>query len=216
MSEIKQDQRFQDVLESIKRAFGYVGGAGSIPSEDPPTNSTVSPLQEIIAHRFQLQEGRSNDEGIEGESPSVVNVRQGVDFVIGGRVAFEMGRARLLEGAQVELAGFAACVIGMNTKIRVRGHATPKPPELYAPYASLDDLSYARALAVKTFLVEQGIRPERITVEACGVSEPLRVQAYDEESRGMNRRVGIIVTENLIEDYQGSPSDNNVGTISVQ
>ena len=30
MSEIKQDQKFQDVRESIKRAFGYQGGVGFV------------------------------------------------------------------------------------------------------------------------------------------------------------------------------------------
>ncbi|MBN1436461.1 MAG: OmpA family protein [Sedimentisphaerales bacterium] len=215
LSEIKQDERFQEAMESIKRAFGYMGGAGAVPSQDMPTNSMVSSLEEIVSRRFQLQEGQSSDEGIEGESSSVVNIRQGPDFVIGGRIAFEMGRARLLEGAQEELRSFAARVIGMNTKIRVRGHAMMKPEELYAPYASLDDLSYARAVAVKAFLVSLGIREERITLEACGAGELLRTQAYDEESRAMNRRVEIIVTENLIEDYQGGPPENSTGTISV-
>jgi len=214
MSEIKEDERFQDVMESIKRAFGYSGGAGWVPGSVPPNNSFDMMKTQLIMRRWQLQIGKSADEGIEGENPSVKTVREGLEYSFGGIVSFEEGKAQLLEKAKEQLAEFTKFFKGMNTKIRVRGHAATIPKERYQPFASLDDLSYARATAVKKFLVEKGISDSRITVEACGDNEPINVQCYDEASRAQNRRVSIIVTENLVDDFRGQPvSDSGTGDL---
>jgi flagellar motor protein MotB len=108
-----------------------------------------------------------------------------------------------LAQARDQLEVFVELVQGMNNKIRVRGHAARVPLATIAPFGGLDELSYARADAVKRHLVERGIRPERITTEACGDAEPLNLQAYDEAGRALNRRVEIILLEGLVEDYQG-------------
>jgi len=213
MSELKEDERFQKVLESVKRAFGYSGGVGFIPGNVPPTNTVVSQMSELTVHKAELREGKSADEGIEGQNPSVKTIRPGTEFTFGGAVAFEPGKARLLDGVKKQLDGFAKNVRGYNFKIRIRGHATPKPPRLYAPFATLNDLSYARAEAVRKHLVEKGIRPERMTTEACGAYEPLKRQAYDENTKAMNRRVSIIITEKLVTDFQGETVRQQEGII---
>ena len=100
---------------------------------------------------------------------------------------------------------FSELIRGYNNKIRIRAHASRVPPDRYRPFASLDDLSYARGVAVKACLVNNGVSEENITVEACGDNEPVRVQAYDEVSRAVNRRVSIIITDKLVEEYQGDP-----------
>jgi len=206
MSEIKEDQRFQKVAESIKRAFGYKGGAGWISGSVPPTNSFDKKMDQLIRRKFQLQVGTSTEEGIEGENPSVKSIREGLEFTIGGQVCFEPGKARLLDQAKKQLAIFADIFRGMNTKICIRGHAAHKQPGQYRPFKSLDDLSYARGVAVKSFLAEQNIRPERVNVEACGVNEPLDAEAYDEAARAKNRRVSIIISENLVDQFWGQPT----------
>jgi len=203
MSELKKDERFDKVMESIKRAFGYKGGAGSTPGTVSPNNTFDKKMTQLIMRKFQLQVGKSHDEGIEGENPSVKNIRDGIEFSFGGLVRFETGKAKLLEEAKRQLAEFAEEFKGMNTKIRVRGHAAKKPPHQYKPFNSLDDLSYARAVAVKDFLIERGVKPQRVTVEACGANEPLMAQAYDENTRAINRRVSVVITENLVQQYQG-------------
>jgi chemotaxis protein MotB len=203
MSEIKEDEKFEAVMESIKRAFGYQGGVGFTLGKVSPTNSLDRQLKTLIAEKYQLKEGKSSEEGIEGENPSVKTIREGLEFTIGGQVCFEPGRADLLPLAQKQLAEFSGLICGMNTRIKVKGHASPKSPQAYAPFKSLDELSYARGETVKQFLIANGIHPERITVEACGANEPLMAQAYDQKSQAMNRRVSIIITENLIQEYIG-------------
>ncbi len=208
MSEIKKDQRFQKVTESIKRAFGYKNSIGVAPGENVPTNTTEEELIDFIIREIELNKGRSKERGIEGEDPSVRKIREGLEFVIGGATSFEKGQARLLDPAREQLRMFCQTQIGMNNKIRVKGHAALKDPSQYPGFASLDELSYARGEAVKNFMIAQGIRPERITVEACGANEPIVQQAYTEEDQAQNRRVAIIVTENLIEEYQGQTPEN--------
>ena len=210
MSEIKKDIVYQKVMESIKKAFGYHGGVGKVPGHINPKNTTVTQMTQLILRKFQLQVGKSSDEGIEGENPSVTNIREGYEYSIGGIVMFAPGKAQLLAPAEKELENFSEIIKGLNTKIRIRGHANKKSPEMYAPYKDLDDLAYARAKSVKEFLVGRGIRESRITLESCGANEPLEAQPYDENSKAKNRRVSIIVTEKIVDDYKGKPygSDN--------
>ena len=209
MSEIKKDIEFEKVLESIREAFGYKGGAGKLPSPTSPKNSTIKPMTQLILRKFQLQIGKSSDEGIEGENPSVTRIRDGLEFTSGGIVMFAPGKARLLEPAKAELDEYIPVIIGMNTKIRIKGHANKKSPEMYAPFKDLDDLSYARAKSVKEYLISKGIRANRITLEACGANEPLKSQPYDDNNKAKNRRVSIIATEKIVDEYKGEPFDSD-------
>ncbi|MCF7959033.1 MAG: OmpA family protein [Phycisphaerae bacterium] len=215
MSEIKEDDKFQRVLESIQKAFGYKGGAGATPSRVVPSNTFDQRKQQLIMRKFQLQIGKSTDEGIQGENPSVKVIRDGMEFAFGGQVSFEPGQARLLDTAKVRLKEFSQEFKGMNTRIRIRGHASQEVPvasgqgpqlDSHQDEMSLDELSFARAMAVKDFLIENDIAEERMTVEGCGNNEPLLSQAYDEKSKAQNRRVAIVVTEDLVQTRQGKPA----------
>lgn len=205
MSEIKEEEKFEKVKESIKRAFGYRGGVGYVPAEVSPNNTYDVQKPNFVQRKWQLHIGKTSEEGIEGENPSVKYIREGIEFTIGGQVTFEPGKAVLLEQAKKQLTEVADVFRGLNTKIRIRGHAARKSPEYYRPFENLDELSYARAQAVKEFLISVDIREERISVEACGDNEPLVKHAYNETERAQNRRVSIIVTENLVEQFQGEP-----------
>jgi chemotaxis protein MotB len=205
MSEVKKDERFQKVMESIKRSFGYRDSIGFGPGENVPTNTLDPEKINLIIQQVELNKGRSKDRGIIGDSPTVRNIREGMEYIIGGKVSFEEGKAELLETAKWQIDVFAEGFVGLNSRIRVRGHAARKSPDRYRPYKTLDELSFARAMAIKKYLMKSGIREDRITVEACGDNEPVASQAYDETERAKNRRVSIIVTENLVEEYQGAP-----------
>jgi chemotaxis protein MotB len=210
MSELRQGKKLEQVVKSFQLAVGYSGG-GWRAKGSPPTNLSfeeqVRQLTDALKRqRVKLQAGNSKDQGIEGDNPSVKTVRDGLQFTIGGNVSFESGKADLLDVAKQELGEFAKQIRGLNTKIRVSGHAARKPADMYKPFKSLDDLSYARAMAVKQYLIEAGIRRERITVEACGDSEPLIDQDYDEATRAKNRRVSIVMMESLVDDYKGRPA----------
>ena len=179
-----------------------------VPGQNVPTNTMDPEKINMIIQKLNLQKGRSKDEGIVGENPSVRKIREGLEYTIGGKVSFEEGKAVLLDPAKHQLDIFIDTIRGLNSKIRVRGHAARKSPDRYRPFKSLDALAYARGEAIKAYMIEKKIREQRITIEACGDNEPFLSQAYDENERAKNRRVSIIVTENLVEEYQGMPPED--------
>jgi chemotaxis protein MotB len=205
MSEVKKNERFQQVMESLRRAFGgYEGAVGSVPFKDVPTNTLIAKLLEIEVHDFRKEAGDTDEEGIHGKKFRVTNVRDGLEVVVGGRITFDRFSATLKPEGRDLIVKTAECLRGYNTKILVRGHATREPLPEDSLYEDSRDLSYARAKAVALEMERNGVRRIRITPVAAGDTEPLVRQAYTEERRALNRRVEILVTEDLIDDYAGS------------
>ncbi len=204
MSEIKRD-RFQQAAESLHKAFGgYEASVGYLPLDRDTPNSLLEKLIELEIPPYTDKRGDSDEEGIHGRKFRVTNVREGLQIVVGGKVTFDRFSANLkLEAAEL-IAQTAERLRGYNTKIVIRGHAAREPLPEGSPFEDLRDLSYARAKAVARKLEESGVRPARISLVAAGDSEPLVRQAYTEDRRALNRRVEILVTENLVDDYAGS------------
>ncbi len=203
MSEIKQEDRFRQVVESIQQAFGYTSTIEVAPGDVDPVNSMIRKLKQIIVPDNINKEGDVDEEGIDGRVQKVTDVRDGIQIVVGGRIAFERFSAVLKPEAEERIARVAEKIRGHNTKLIVRGHATNEPLPIESPHPSPMDLSYKRAIAVAETLSRNGVRQERITIEANGDREPLHAQAYDDERRAENRRVEIIVTEALANEYAG-------------
>ncbi len=205
MSEVKQNERFQKVMESLRRAFGgYEGAVGPVPIRDNPTNTLIARLLELETPDFEKKKGDADEEGIHGKRFRVTNVRDGLEVVVGGRITFDRFSATLKPEGRALIAAAAERLRGYNTKILVRGHATREPLPEDSLYKDARDLSYARARAVALELERNGVRRIRLTPVAVGDTEPLVRQAYTEDRRALNRRVEILVTEDLIEDYAGS------------
>ncbi|MFQ5494237.1 MAG: flagellar motor protein MotB [Phycisphaerae bacterium] len=204
-SEVKKDERFQKVMESLRKAFGgYEGSVGAVPIQNVPTNTLVAKLLELEAPRRAKLTGDSDEEGIHGRNFRVTNVRDGLEVVVGGRITFDRFSATLKPEARDLIARAATLLRGYNTKILIRGHATRQPLPKDSLYSDARDLSYARARSVALELERNGLRRERMIPLAVGDTEPLVRQAYTEERRAMNRRVEILVTEQLVQDYHGS------------
>lgn len=210
MSEVKKDERFQQVMESLRRAFGgYKGSVGNVPIPNEPTNTLIARLLEIETPVYVDKKGDSDEEGIKGKNFRVTNVRDGIEVVVGGRVAFDRFSATLKPEARDLIAQTAQRLRGYNTKILVRGHTTREVLPREAQYKDSRDLSYARAIAVAEELERHGVRAIRLLPVAVGDTEPLVRQAYTEERRANNRRVEILVTEDLVDDYAGTPQAND-------
>ncbi len=210
MGEIKKD-RFQQAVESLQRAFGgFEGGIGTMPVETNNANTLIEKLLELEIPVNLDKKGDSDEEGIHGKKFRVTNVRDGLQVVVGGRVAFERFSAELKPEARELIAHTAERIRGYNTKVLVRGHATNEPLSSGSPFRNPRDLSYARANAVARALEENGVRTVRILAVAAGDTEPLVRQAYTEERRALNRRVEILVTEDLVDDRAGASQADNL------
>ena len=205
MSEIKEEEKFRQVVQSIRNAFGYESSLDTAPGDMDPVNALMQELQSIILPPQQSMQGDTDEEGIDGRVQKVTDVRDGIEIVVGGRIAFDRFSAVLKPRAEERIARVAEKIGGKNTKIIVRGHATREPLPEDSLYDNPLRLSYARAEAVADTLVRHGVRAARIRIEANGDREPINSQAYTEERRAVSRRVEIIVTEALLQEYAGKP-----------
>lgn len=205
MSELKQDDKFRQVVASLKQAFGYDASIGNTPINTDSINSLIQQLQTVIIPPDISHEGDADVEGIEGRVYKVTDVREGIHIEIGGRITFERFSA-VLKQVSIELLGQVADKVrGKNNVIKITGHATREPLPEDNLYTDSIDLSYARARAIADEFVRHGIRSERLRVVAAGSAAPVERDDYTEELRARNRRVEIVVTEALIDEYAGQP-----------
>jgi chemotaxis protein MotB len=205
MSEVQKDDRFLQVLESIREAFGSTASLGQVPIEDVTKNSMIQKLMQVVLPPFKQHQGDSDEVSFRARQVRVTDVREGIRIEIGGRITFERFSAALKPEAEDQLARLAEKIAGHNTVIRITGHATKEPLPEDSVYGDNWALSYARAEAVGAALQRHGIRPARLRYVAAGAQAPLEAQAYDEKTRAANRRVEIVVTEALVQEYEGRP-----------
>lgn len=98
-------------------------------------------------------------------------------------VLFDFDSAVLKSGGQAELTRVARVLNRYpETLIRVEGHTDATGPEIYN-----QQLSQRRADAVKTALVSEGVRAERIETIGFGESRPVS------SDNAENRRVSIVI-----------------------
>ena len=69
-------------------------------------------------------------------------------------------------------------------------------------------LSERRALAVSTFLIEQGVSSTRMEIRGLGATNPL-MDNNTAKGRQKNRRVDILVTGESIQEPVGSESSSS-------
>ncbi len=205
-SEIRKE-RIEPVVHAIKQALGVVTGQGDVPIDATPLQSVIENMLEVALHREKIPT-RSNaeDPGVDGREVTVKRIREGLQFTVGGLITFEADSADLKPQGREGLDRVIAVVRGQNNKIEVRGHADGSDLPPGAGPGHLWDLSYRRARAVMDYLTDpaRGIDPRRIRITGCGDKEPLASRAYDATQSAVNRRVEIIVTESLVQQFEAT------------
>lgn len=203
LSEIKKEE-FRVKAEAIKSSFASsITGGGVIPGLENPDFSVISLLTE---KNLQLQEhknqSRNEEEGIEGKTNTVRQIREGILEPVGGLITFEPGSAQLTAEAKRRIRDIVPRIRGELNKIELRGHASSIELVHSTGYKDLWELSYDRAKAVMEFLVnEAGIRRDRIRISANADNEPLRQRDLSRSAQEPNRRVEIIVMEAIVDDF---------------
>lgn len=204
-SELKKPRELENAFQSIKVAFGITGGGGFAPINDPAFQSVI---RSLIEPELQPSSQVSENEtpGPPGPAERVTRMDEGMRWAVGVPLQFEPGSSELEPGHREILRAIARQLSGKNTKIEIRAHADRS--EQLDPRAGEDlwALSYQRAVAVMKFLSapEQGIDRQRLRLMALGDTEP-RTPSTDPAAAKINRRVEIIRTESLIQEYQDRP-----------
>lgn len=209
LSEIKKEDEWKAVVEEVKKSFGMKGGGGRLPTDNDPALTLVQILETVqFQQRREQNTSNTDDPGMIGRDQRVTTVRQGDYIPVGGMVTFQPGSADLSDRAKAQIRGFIEHeefdIRGTNFIIELRGHAaTAESDLLLGAGRDLWDLSYDRAKAVMRYLVSDdiGLREEQVRLIGNADREPLKKQAYTPAQRRDNRRVEIMVSENVIKDY---------------
>ena len=199
ISEIKKD-RLQIVVQSLRKAFGYEEATFPAPGDIRKFNSAV---YEEIVMRDWMAPGGSIEETVVGKKYLTTTVKDGLKIILGGRFGFEEGSADLSEHAAGQLADLAALVKGYPHWLEVRGHCSRSRNDVPAGTRGPDakrDLSWRRARAVTRELASLGIKLKRIRTTAVADNDPLRPVELTKAHEQANRRIEVIVSEEVIKD----------------
>ena len=189
MSEIKEEERFQAMVESFRRQFGHTTSMTSLaPGKSKPRNSAVTKLASLgRANRFDLMSGGDKARAPEGDYPRVRVIRPGAKTGIGTVIFFDPGSAALSGKSKADLQQGMALIEGKPQVVEIRGHTDNVGSDKDNLALSMD-----RAFEVKGYLEEQGIDGRRVTAKGYGESDPV-ASNETAEGRAQNRRTEFVI-----------------------
>lgn len=119
----------------------------------------------------------------------VVDTPEGLAYRMASSVLFAPGRNDLSEQGKKTLAGLLK-EIG-DKSIRVEGH-TDDTPIVHSSWGTNMRLGVERAMVVRDFLIESGLKKEHVYVASYGEYRPAQAGS-DEAARQKNRRVELLL-----------------------
>ena len=147
----------------------------------------------IVRQPIELAPGERKELQFTLEPSKIVITKEKIE--LREEVFFDTGKATIKPESFAMLTEVAG-VLKDNpdiTKISVEGHTDSRGSNL-----SNQKLSEARAAAVRQFLIDQGLQPERLVSQGYGESKPL-IQGNNEAAWARNRRVDILILERKAE-----------------
>jgi chemotaxis protein MotB len=209
LSEIKDEERYQALLESMTRRFGYDTSVTSLaPGESRARNAAIAKLASAgRAKRLDTMRGGDKIPAPHGEYPRVRIIRPGQKTNIGTVVFFKEGSAELTEEAKSALQVENLQIGGKPQKIEVRGHTTLRPLAEDSPFENHWQLAYQRCWLTFRYLVDElGIDPRRIRISVAGPHEPMHITA-DESRMRENPRVEVFLLNEVVSDLTGTAQE---------
>jgi outer membrane protein OmpA-like peptidoglycan-associated protein len=157
---------------------------------------------DLVATREQLQQEKAAREAAEAKSKdmlaklaaasaaAVKEEPRGTVITLSGGVLFASNKSQLLPGAQSSLNQVGeALKANDDKKVLIEGHTDSRGSDV-----TNQALSKARADSVASYLISQGVGPDRITTAGLGPSRPV-ADNNTAEGRANNRRVEIIIQQ---------------------
>lgn len=209
LSEIKQEEKYQALVESIKKQLGHTSSRESTtPGPAKPRSSMVQQVANLArAKRQDMMQGGQKVEAPTGESSTVQIVRPGSRTVVGTSVFFADFDVDLRAAEKQKLAELVPKIIGKPQKIEVRGHTGRRPLPPGTTYADHYELAYQRARHVREYLVQElGVEPNRLRIISAGADELIH-SGIDPEKLKLNSRVEVFLLDELTESLSGSPQE---------
>jgi len=211
MSEIKEEQKYQAMMDALRKRFGHDRSIASlVPGQLVPRNSALAKLASMgRARRLDLLDGGDRVRAPVGDHPRVRTIAEGDHTTTGGVIYFDPGSSQLTGRHRRTLEVTAQQLGGKPQKMELRGHTSARPLGRGSPFKSHWDLAFDRCRRVKDYLVELGIRPERIRIAVAAANEPKHAGS-DPILQRENDRVVISSLNEFIDEFRdaaGSSTD---------
>jgi chemotaxis protein MotB len=149
--------------------------------------------QELLAEyeRFRSEMGMFANVGLEG----IVDAQEGMyGYRAEGDVLFVSGSAQLTAAGKKALEMVVGNLKKVDSPIRIDGHTDIDPvvkTKAQYPHGNIQ-LGALRAIAVREFLIEKGVKASRISIASFGEYKPV-LTGKDATSKAKNRRVEIML-----------------------
>ena len=151
----------------------------------PPSRPEPSPLQRKVDAFMQANAGQGIRVRWEEKRPV---------FILSEKITFVTGQADLLAEFQPALVRMADFIAEQeDQQVQVTGHTDDTPISTFQ-YPSNWELSASRAASVARFLITNGVRAERITIQGKASYRPVAPNDTTDH-RQANRRVEITLIE---------------------
>jgi chemotaxis protein MotB len=211
LSEIKQEEKYQAMVESITKQFGYDTARESlVPGHSKPRNQMIAKVaNDGRAKRMNLMRGGDKAQAPTGDYPRVRIIRPGEKAHSGTVVFFAESSAELDQQAQHDLDEAVKAFSGQPQKIEVRGHTSQKPLPDNSEFANHFELAYARSWHVYNYLTEKkGIDPKRLRMSVAGPYEPMHLTS-DPVAIRENPRVEVFMLDEVVSDLMGTKQEQD-------
>jgi len=187
LSEIKQE-KFETVVRSFHQYFGEGPPGGKLPGKQP--GQSGDKLNTAGAQSGERAFGGASDSRRIGGEFEVNSVKRGKLITLGGKLAFEKGKDKLLPKSALAFRRNLAPFLARRMRIiEVTGHAGPDETTDYY------ELSWQRARAVASALRDGGVPMTQMKLIGAG---PFDTVGLEEPGGAVDaRRVEIVVTEIL-------------------
>ena len=195
-AQAKAQDDWLNTVGKIRGEFGY-----------QPNPRSADPVDRaMLRHQKGRKEGAETDvrrESAAGTDHEVQTIRQGNESIVGSRLLFDAGSARLTPEASHVLDDLAEKIKGHTVIVVVKGHTSADDLGDDATAAQKMELSLRRAQSAADYLVGQGVGPEMLRVEGCSTFEPVKSGDYAVGGQAANRRVEVEETSQLIDERRG-------------
>lgn len=214
MSEIKQEDKFQALVDSMREQFGYSLSAESLVPGDVKARTSEFSVMSTMgrAKKKNTAKGGVPEKAPAGEEPMVRIIRPGRMTAIGSVIFFPAATAELDDRAIRDLDITAEELRGKPQKIEVRGHCTAEITARTAGTNTGMTLAYERAIAVMQYLVDvKGLPIARFRLSTAGDSEPVAVG--DVSATNRNSRAEVFLLDETADSLRGDEATRENETL---
>ena len=166
-------------------------------NEANPASEAENRKEHVPVNESMAQLKKEAMAAIEGDDQETFSIRwndQRLIFVLGERVTFPAGQAKLLSDSAPLLEKIARVIASKNDfDVLVSGHTDDTPIDTYQ-FPSNWELSAARAISVARFLCQNGVDPHRLSIQGYSEFRPLYPNSTPENKQA-NRRVEITLVK---------------------